>query len=144
MPRMLCRVNGKAVKEEGFETHAIFGHAAAQDCAVLGSDQPAHCGGASELSLVPAGPLADHRAFLGSEKVHAHVRGAFSAEASSSARRAESATPVTWLYGRTLPFVLSSFMFSNAAHCRQHLSPVCVLVGSRHVSHTWWHMSLAC
>lgn len=56
--------------------HAAFGHAAAQDCAVLGSDQAAYCGSASELSLVPAGPLADHRAFLGSEKVHAHVRGA--------------------------------------------------------------------
>ena len=74
--RLLCRVNGKAVKEEGFEMHAAFGHAAAQDCAVLGSDQAAFCGSASELSLVPAGPLADHRAFLGSEKVHAHVRGA--------------------------------------------------------------------
>ena len=43
---------------------------------MLGSDQAAYCGSASELSLVPAGPLADHRAFLGSEKVHAHVRGA--------------------------------------------------------------------
>ena len=72
----VCRVNGTAVKEEGFETHASFGHAAAQDCAVLGSEGQAYCGAATELSLVLAGPLADHRAFLGSEKVHAHVRGA--------------------------------------------------------------------
>ena len=72
---MLCRVNRKAVREEGLEVHAVFGHAAAQDCAVLGSNQLAYCGSASELRLVPAGPLANHRAFLGSEKVHAHVRG---------------------------------------------------------------------
>ena len=55
--------------------HAVFGHAAAQDCAVLSSEQPAYCGSTTELSLMPAGPLADHRAFLGSERVHAHVRG---------------------------------------------------------------------
>jgi len=55
--------------------HAVFGHAAAQYCAVLGSEQQANCGSATELNLVPAGPLAAHRAFLGTEKVHAHVRG---------------------------------------------------------------------
>lgn len=72
---ILCRVNGISVKETGFETHAVFGHATAQDCAILGSQQQAYCGDATELSLVPAGPLAPHRTFLGSEKVHAHVRG---------------------------------------------------------------------
>ena len=113
---MLCRVNGRAVKEEGFETHAVFGRAAAQDCAVLGSDLPAHCGSASELRLVPAGPLADHRAFLGSEKVHVHVRGAQSAEAASSASRvgSRSATrvPASVLLA---PILLLDFMCATEA-----------------------------
>lgn len=68
-------MNGKPVKEAGFETHAVFGHAAARECAVLGSQRDAHCGSATELQLMPAGPLAAYRTFLGSERVHAHVRG---------------------------------------------------------------------
>ena len=44
-------------------------------CAVEGAEQEALCGEATELCVVPAGALAAHRSFLGSEKVHAHVRG---------------------------------------------------------------------
>ena len=69
------RVGGRPVKEAGFEAHAVFGHAGAHACAVEGAQHEALCGEATELSVVPAGPLAAHRTFLGSEKVHAHVRG---------------------------------------------------------------------
>ena len=63
------------MKEAGFETHAVFGHACADVCAVEGAERDALCGEATELSVVPAGALAAHRTFVGSEKVHAHVRG---------------------------------------------------------------------
>ena len=69
------RVGGRPVKEAGFEAHALFGHAGADVCAVEGAEQEALCSEATELSVVPAGALAAHRTFLGSEKVHAHVRG---------------------------------------------------------------------
>ncbi len=74
----VCRVNGQAIREGGFEVHAAYGAAAAHECAVAGLFETGDhtCGAATELRVVPAGKHAAGRAFLGTEVVHAHLTGA--------------------------------------------------------------------
>ena len=52
---MLCRrVNGKAVREGGYEVQASFGPLAATHCCVLGGDVGAVvCGGATDFHVAP-------------------------------------------------------------------------------------------
>ncbi|KAK9829410.1 hypothetical protein WJX72_005680 [[Myrmecia] bisecta] len=75
--RLLPRVNGEAVRLDGFDMHAVYGPLQAKDCAIDQSSLPsaATCGSVAQLRLCITEAAGPERSFSGSEALMASVIG---------------------------------------------------------------------